>query len=113
MPDEVVAEYSYKDPTTAKEIAKKVRYNPKAFVWEGKGVNERELPLYNAHKLANHPLDKVVLFVEGEKSADALGELGILAVCLPGGAAAKPTNDQLKTNTCLQMEAEKIDFEVI
>ena len=96
MTDDIVAVYSYIDPNTQKEIARKVRKDPKAFVWEGKEVNEKELPLYNAHKLVNYPLDKVILFVEGEKSADALEKLGILAVCLPGGAAAKPTQEQLK-----------------
>ena len=92
----VVAVYKYIDPDTQELLAEKVRKDPKAFIWNGEGADEKTLPLYNAHKLVNHPLDKIILFVEGEKSADALENLGVLAVCLPGGAAAKPTNDQLK-----------------
>lgn len=93
---DVVAVYKYIDPETQKLLAEKVRKDPKDFVWNGEGADERSLPLYNAHKLADLPLDKIVIFVEGEKSADALEKLGILAVCLPGGAASKPTAVQLK-----------------
>ena len=93
---DIVAVYKYVDPETGEILAEKVRKDPKEFVWNGDGADERSLPLYNAHKLADFPLNKIVIFVEGEKSADALQELGILAVCLPGGAASKPTSTQLK-----------------
>ncbi len=93
---DIVAVYKYVDPETGEILAEKVRKDPKEFVWNGEGADERSLPLYNAHKLTDFPLNKIVLFVEGEKSADALQELGILAVCLPGGAASKPTSTQLK-----------------
>jgi archaellum biogenesis ATPase FlaH len=92
----IVAVYKYVDPDTGEILAEKVRKDPKEFVWNGEGADERSLPLYNAHKLVDYPLDKIILFVEGEKSADALEKLGIVAVCLPGGAAAKPTSMQLK-----------------
>ena len=94
----VVATYIYKDIETGDEIAKKVRLEPKSFEWHSdKGkVDERTLPLYNAYKLTDFPPEKVVVFVEGEKAADALQAMGILAVCLPGGAASKPSAEQLK-----------------
>lgn len=46
-------------------------------------------PLYNLHHLANRP-DAMVLIVEGEKAADAAGELFPDMVCVtwPGGAAS-------------------------
>ena len=98
MKDNIVASYKYVDPETGEILAVKNRLDPKSFFWEsdeGK-VDEKTLPLYNAHKLNTHPMDKTVLFVEGEKSADALLKLGVLAVCLPGGAASKPSGEQLK-----------------
>src|SRR3990167_370365 len=99
----IIAEYEYRDPETGKLIATKVRREPKTFEWrqasgeEGLGeLTERDLPLYHAEQLAFFDLDKLILFVEGEKAADALGEkLGVLAVCLPGGAATRPTTLQL------------------
>ncbi len=94
----LIATYVYKDVETGEVIATKVRKEPKSFEWQSdKGkVDERILPLYNAHKLAEFPPEKVVVFVEGEKAADALGAMNILAVCLPGGAASKPSAEQLK-----------------
>ena len=95
----VVATYEYCDIETGKVIATKVRHEPKSFEWgspTGGKVDERILPLYNAHKLDGFPQEKVVVFVEGEKSADALQAINVLAVCLPGGAASKPTAEQLK-----------------
>jgi len=93
----VIATYEYKDIETGQLIAKKVRKAPKSFEWHSdEKVSEKTLPLYNAHKVVNFPPEKVIVFVEGEKSADALQELGVLAVCLPGGAASKPTAEQLK-----------------
>src|SRR3990167_5862434 len=98
-----VAEYEYRDPETGELVATKVRKEPKAFEWRqssgeaGLGeLTERDLPLYNAHRLAEADPEKLILFVEGEKAADALGKkLGVLAVCLPGGAATRPTSLQL------------------
>lgn len=97
------ARYEYRNPETGDLIATKVRYEPKTFEWRlpdetpGLGeLSERDLPIYKAEKLSTHPLDKMIVFVEGEKAADALEAAGVLAVCLPGGAAARPMYEQLK-----------------
>src|SRR3990167_4689259 len=98
---EEVARYPYIDPETGEILAFKVRYEPKSFEWyaadsdQPGGVVERDLPLYNAHKLPKD-LRKAVFFVEGEKAADALSKkMQVPAVCLPGGAATRPTTKQL------------------
>src|SRR3990167_3763278 len=99
----IIAEYEYRDPETGKLIATKVGREPKPVEWRqasgeaGLGeLTERDLPLYHAEQLNLLGPDKLVLFVEGEKAADALSEkLGVLAVCLPGGAATRPTALQL------------------
>src|SRR3990167_7823319 len=99
----IIAEYEYRDPETGKLIAPKVGREPKTFEGRqasGEGglgeLTERDPPLYHAEQLAFFDLDKLILFVEGGKAADALGKkLGVLAVCLPGGAATRPTSLQL------------------
>lgn len=44
-------------------------------------------PLYNLHLLQNYPKE-VVYLVEGEKAADCLTKIGIIATTWPNGAAA-------------------------
>lgn len=98
---EIVATYEYRDAEGAL-VAEKVRFEPKGFSWRMPGsddfglvgVAERDLPLYNLDKIMANPKAKVI-FVEGEKSADALWAAGILATCLPGGAATKPSVAQV------------------
>ena len=106
-PGTAEAEYLYKDIDGA-VVAVKGRFrkpdgSTKAFAWKRfgadrwdglKGLKERDLPLYNAAKLAT--TDGLVLIVEGEKAADACLDAGLLAVCPPGGAAAQEFGDQLR-----------------
>lgn len=51
-------------------------------------------PLYNLHKLANDK-DKTVFIVEGEKCADALNKLDLLATTSGGTSSAKDVDWQL------------------
>ncbi len=68
---------------------------PGADGWKGlSGLKERDLPLYNAHLIPT--TDGPVAVVEGEKAADACLDVGLLAVCAPGGAATKDFGDQPK-----------------
>ena len=48
-------------------------------------------PLYNLHLMANNP-DKTIWLVEGEKCADALTKLGLIATTSGGATSAKNTN---------------------
>ncbi|MGZ8241297.1 MAG: DUF3987 domain-containing protein [Methylobacter sp.] len=52
------------------------------------GIDLTPRPLFGLDKLANHPKDKAVFIVEGEKSAAALHSLGIVAITSLGGAQA-------------------------
>lgn len=57
--------------------------------WNGLGgLGQDQMPLYNLAGVLAHP-DKAVLFVEGEKAANALIDRGVVAVCLGFGAAQK------------------------
>ena len=101
-----VAEYQYAD-TGGTVIAVKGRFRKpngeKSFAWRRpgddgwkglKGLKEHALPLYGIHLL---PTDDGLVFVlEGEKAANACLDAGLLAVCPPGGAAAKTFGEQLK-----------------
>lgn len=51
-------------------------------------------PLYNLHLIANNP-DKTVWLVEGEKCADALTKLGLIATTSGGATSAKDANWQI------------------
>ena len=53
-------------------------------------------PLYNLHLLAKEP-DKTVFIVEGEKCADALTKLGLLATTSGAAQSAKDANWQILT----------------
>ncbi|MGE3542055.1 MAG: AAA family ATPase [Candidatus Tectimicrobiota bacterium] len=58
--------------------------NPGAWIWDMAGVQR---VLYRLPEvLAAVQQDKPVYLVEGEKSADALAALGVVATCSPGGA---------------------------
>ena len=59
-------------------------------------LRESELPLYNIEDVVRLGKKKVV-FVEGEKAADALKEsYGVVATCLPGGSASELTAEQME-----------------
>lgn len=51
-------------------------------------------PLYHLHLIANNP-DKTVWLVEGEKCADALTKLGLIATTSGGATSAKDANWQI------------------
>lgn len=51
-------------------------------------------PLYHLHLIANNP-DKTVFLVEGEKCADALTKLGLIATTSGGATSAKDANWQI------------------
>jgi hypothetical protein len=50
------------------------------------GIDLTPRPLFNLYRLANHPKDKAVFIVEGEKCAAALQGIGLCAVTSLGGS---------------------------
>ena len=103
-----VASYTY-STVEGLPLALKKRYqlgDEKEFVWAdpqnpdvlglpGK-LHESELPLYNIEDVVRLAKRKVV-FVEGEKAADALKEAyGVVATCLPGGSSSELTDEQME-----------------
>ena len=81
-----VARYVYRDGG-GKPLFTKIRFDPKDFVIEPSGVKEQVL--YRLPEILAAPATKTVFWVEGEKAADALNDLGLLATTL-GGAAKAP-----------------------
>jgi len=88
----IVAEYNYHDEA-GKLLFQVVRYHPKTFFqrrpkpgggwsWSVKGVQQ---VLYRLPELLAKPKRPVVI-VEGEKDADNLIRIGVLATCNAGGA---------------------------
>jgi len=57
--------------------------------WGGLGFSQSELPLYGSYGLSAVDMDTPVLFVEGEKSAEACWQNGLIAVSGCGGAGQK------------------------
>ena len=54
-------------------------------------------PLYNLHQLATNP-DKTVFIVEGEKCADSLNKLGLLATTSGGADSVRATSFDILSN---------------
>lgn len=88
----IVKTYQYFSHLNGDLVMEVCRMEPKDFrqrrpgpdgkpIW---GVPAASRTLYNAVRAYQH--DKVILVVEGEKDVDNLAELGIVAVCNPGGA---------------------------
>jgi putative DNA primase/helicase len=88
-----VATYDYRDER-GDLLFQVCRFEPKTFrqrrphskggwEWNVKGV--RQVP-YRLPELIAAPTDCVVFVVEGEKDADRLASLGLVATCYPGGA---------------------------
>lgn len=88
---QIVAEYIYRDEND-KPLYKVVRFEPKNFMqakydngnWIWK-MNDVRYVLYN---LSNVLKSDTVFFVEGEKDADNLNKLGLVATTTVGGAAS-------------------------
>ena len=89
-----VARYEYFDHQTGELLMQVIRYEPKNFKqrrpddnapsgWNW-SVSAEHRTLYNAPRAFRH--DKAILVVEGEKDVDNLAEIGVVAVCNPGGA---------------------------
>jgi len=89
----IAATYDYQDPK-GKLLFQVVRFEPKGFaqrrpngnggwLWDLKGVNR---VLYRLPELLAADPDEPVFVVEGEKDADRLAALGLVATTNPGGA---------------------------
>lgn len=91
MSREVVATYDYRDESGIL-LFQSVRFEPKGFSqrrpvnggWEW-GLGSVRRVLYRLPELVNSA-DRTVLLVEGEKDADRLANLGLVATCNPMGA---------------------------
>lgn len=88
----IIAEYNYRDESGA-VVIQVVRYEPKQFrqrrpngngrwSWSVKGV--RPVP-YHLDRIVTSP-DEPIVVTEGEKDADNLARIGMLATCNAGGA---------------------------
>jgi putative DNA primase/helicase len=97
-----IKSYDYRDET-GKILFQVCRFDPKDFrqrrpdtkggwIWKTSGVRK---VLYRLPELIAAPIDQWVFIVEGEKDADNLVRLGLVATTNPGGAAnavpGKPT----------------------
>lgn len=90
----IVAEYDYRD-AAGNVVFQKIRYEPKDFrqrrsdgkggwVWSLKGIDS-DIP-YHLDKISATQPGATIYVVEGEKDADRLLSLGLLATCSTGGA---------------------------
>jgi putative DNA primase/helicase len=100
----MVAYYDYRDET-GELLFQVCRFEPKDFrqrrpdgndgwIWQVKG--SRIIP-YRLRELIASSADTEVWIVEGEKDADRLAGLGIVATCNPGGAAKVNGNAKAKS----------------
>lgn len=101
---ELVACYQYRD-MTGNFVAEKGRFElpdgKKSFLWrpfgstdgwpglEALGLSLSDLALWGAETVAEAPDDATIYFVEGEKTAQACREAGLIAVTHAGGASTK------------------------
>lgn len=87
---EIVAEYIYKDRNSY-PLYKVMRLEPKSFLQakytNGKWIFKMTGVNYVLYNLPNVITSDVVYFVEGEKDADNLNSLGLVATTTAGGAA--------------------------
>ncbi|MCB1776813.1 MAG: hypothetical protein KDI50_05190 [Candidatus Competibacteraceae bacterium] len=92
----IVATYSYRD-ANGNEVSQKIRYEPKDFRqrypdgktgWLWKKPKDAPAVLYRLPELSEAKAQgKTVYFVEGEKDADRLRDLGLVATCNIEGAS--------------------------
>jgi putative DNA primase/helicase len=93
QPRQITATYDYLN-FAGDLLAQKVRFHPKAFRWRRRdprnpdrwtwNVRGASVGLYRAPDLIESPQ---VFVVEGEKAADRLAQLGVVATCGPNGAS--------------------------
>ena len=103
------ATYDYRDET-GKLLFQVVRSEPKRFIqrrpvdtgWEYKVKGTRQVP-YRLPELLAAPLTEPIYVVEGEKDADRLASLGLVATCNAGGAGKwrKAHSEPLKDRTVI------------
>ena len=88
---EIVAEYIYKDEKNT-PLYKVIRFEPKSFIQakynNGNWVYKMTGVKYVLYNLPNVIKSDVVYFVEGEKDADNLNKIGLVATTTAGGAAS-------------------------
>lgn len=87
----IVKEYIYKDENN-NNVFKVIRYEPKNFIQakydkDGKTVYKMDGVTRVLYNLPNVVKSDVVYFVEGEKDADNLNSIGLVATTSAGGAA--------------------------
>lgn len=87
-----MARYVYRD-AAGEPVFTKVRYEPKAFFIEPAGAGEKGL-LYHLPEILASPASTPLLWVEGEKGADALKAHGFLSTTV--GGASKTVNGAAK-----------------
>ena len=85
-----------KNILTDEKFIRPMRLNNKVYELK-EPVFENGKPLYNLHLIAKE-CDKTVYLVEGEKCADALTKLGMLATTSGGASSANDANWQALTN---------------
>jgi 5S rRNA maturation endonuclease (ribonuclease M5) len=85
----------YQNDTDKKDIVP--FFKPNGTGWKV-GIDLTPRPLFGLDKLANHPKEKAVFIVEGEKPAAALQSLGICAVTSLGGGNAANKSDWTPLN---------------
>lgn len=87
---EIVAEYIYNDKE-GKKLYKVIRFEPKNFVQakydNGKWIFKMTGVNYVLYNLPNVVKSDIVYFVEGEKDADNLNKIGLVATTTAGGAS--------------------------
>lgn len=82
-----VARYVYRDGG-GQPVFTKIRFEPKDFVIQPAGADTKGV-VYNLPAILAATTAKTVVWVEGEKSADALNDLGFLCTTI-GGASKSP-----------------------
>jgi hypothetical protein len=97
--------YPIRDTTgalVAEHVRRELNTGEKHFTWRRNGqpglggLKVADLPLYGAHELAAAAPGTTVVLVEGEKTRDALGAMGIFAVATVTGAAGIPSEAVLQ-----------------
>ena len=88
QPGRVVARYDY-FLSDGQLFGSKTRFDPKAFRWEKAGASRGQpCPPYALPRLLDHA-DEPVYVVEGEKDADLLNSLGLVAISIEVGHEAQ------------------------
>ena len=85
----------YQDGSGKKDIVPFFKRNGSNWI---AGIELNPRPLFGLDKLADHTKDKAVFIVEGEKSASALHNLGIVSITSLGGSKAAQKADWMPLN---------------